>query len=183
MLSFRGTALIAFAGLVLSVPPALGQEAAETPEPPAADPADVGSIDAIIAAVYDAISGPAGPRDWQRFRSLFIPEARLIALGRNQEGQIVKRAMDVEAYVSGADRYFNQNGFFERELARRTEQFGSIVHAFSTYESRHNADDAEPFSRGINSFQLMNDGQRWWVVTIFWQAESPGLTIPEEYLK
>lgn len=183
MLSFRATALIAFAGLVLSAPPALGQEVAETPEPPAADPADVGSIDAIIAAVYDAISGPAGPRDWDRFRSLFIPEARLIALGRNQEGQISKRAMDVEGYVSGADRYFSQNGFFERELARRTEQFGSIVHAFSTYESRHNGDDAEPFSRGINSFQLMNDGQRWWVVTIFWQAESPGLTIPDEYLK
>jgi hypothetical protein len=183
MLDFKSTALIVFAGLVLSASPALGQEAAETPTPPAADPADVASIDAIMAAVYDAISGPAGPRDWDRFRSLFIPEARLISLGRNQEGQIRKRAMDVEAYISGADRYFSQNGFFERELARRTEQFGSIAHAFSTYESRHNADDAQPFSRGINSFQLMNDGERWWVVTIYWQAESPGLTIPDKYLR
>jgi hypothetical protein len=96
MLDVRSTALIAFASLVLSASSVLGQEAAETPAPPAADPADVASIDAILAAVYEAISGPAGPRDWDRFRSLFIPEARLIALGRSQEGQIVKRAMDVE---------------------------------------------------------------------------------------
>ena len=38
----------------------------------AARPADVASIDAIMRAVYEVISGPAGQkRDWNRMRSLF----------------------------------------------------------------------------------------------------------------
>jgi hypothetical protein len=52
---------------------------------------------------------------------------------------------------------------------------------FSTYESRHALADAKPFERGINSFQLLYDGQRWWVVTIYWQGERPGLPIPPQY--
>ena len=74
-------------------------------------------------------------------------------------------------------------GFFEREVARRTEQFGHILHAFSTYEARHKAEDAKPFLRGINSIQLMNDGKRWWIVTVFWEAESAQTPLPEKYLK
>ncbi|UCF21606.1 MAG: hypothetical protein JSU87_05065 [Gemmatimonadota bacterium] len=135
-----------------------------------------------MAAVYDAISGPAGPRDWDRFRSLFVPEGRLIAVGRNREGQVGKQVMEVEDYITRADPYFSENGFFEREIARTTEHFGHIAHAFSTYESRGSADDPEPFARGINSFQLLNDGERWWVVTIYWEAEAPDLLIPDKYL-
>jgi hypothetical protein len=71
--------------------------------------------------------------------------------------------MELEAYIQRAGSYFERNGFFERELARRTERFEYVAHAFSTYESLRNADDPEPFSRGINSFQLMNDGKRWWI--------------------
>jgi hypothetical protein len=58
------------------------------------------------------------------------------------------------------------------EIARRTERYGSVVHVFSTYESRRNADDAEPFMRGINSIQLLYEKGRWWVVTIFWQPNT-----------
>ena len=75
-----------------------------------------------------------------------------------------------------------KEGFFEKEVARVTEQFGQIVHAFSTYESRHAPDDAKPFARGINSIQLMNDGKRWWIVTIFWQGEDEKKPLPEKYL-
>ena len=67
-------------------------------------------------------------------------------------------------------------------MARRADGFGHIMHVFSTYESRHREDDPEPFARGINSIQLMNDGRRWWVVSIFWEAESPQAPIPREYL-
>ncbi len=174
-------ALFVALGIIAVAQPALAQEGAKT-EIPAAAPADVESIDAIMAAVYDAISGPAGPRDWERFRSLFIPEGRLIAVGRNREGQVGKQVMEVEDYISRADPYFRENGFFEREIARTTEQFGHIAHAFSTYESRNGVDDPEPFARGINSFQLMNDGERWWVVSIYWEAEAPDLLIPDKYL-
>ena len=44
-------------------------------------------------------------------------------------------------------------------------------------------DDAKPFARGINSFQLLNDGSRWWIVTIYWEAEDAGHQLPEKYLK
>lgn len=76
-----------------------------------------------------------------------------------------------------------QEGFFETEIARRTEEFGNIVHVWSTYEARHKADDSKPFMRGINSIQLINDGKRWWVMTIMWQAENPDSPLPEKYLK
>lgn len=67
-------------------------------------------------------------------------------------------------------------------MARRSERFGSIMHVFSTYASRHEAKDPEPFERGINSFQLFFDGTRWWIVTIYWEAESAGIKIPAEFL-
>ncbi len=155
----------------------------EKPAPPTANPADVASPDAILAALYDVISGPPGKRDWDRFRSLFAPGARLIPTRRDaQSGEIRTLVLDPEGYVSRSAPYLEQNGFFEKEVARRTERFGAILHAFSTYESRHKADDLAPFARGINSIQLYFDGKRWWVVTIFWQAESPEYPLPKEYL-
>lgn len=151
---------------------------------PEANPADVASIDAILAAVYDAISGPASKkRDWQRFRSLFTPDARVITVGPSATGGIQQRTRDVEEYIRTAAPYLEKNGFFEKEVSRKTETFAHISHVFSTYDSRNNAADAAPFARGINSFQLMNDGKRWWVVTIFWEAEGPTTPIPKEYLK
>ena len=151
---------------------------------PAANPADVGSIDAIIAAVYDVISGPAGKkRDWDRMRSLFMPGARLIPTGPRPNGGYGSRALTVEDYVTRGTPLFEKEGFFETESARRTESFGQIAHVFSTYESRHAPDDAKPFQRGINSIQLMNDGKRWWIVTIFWQGEDEKNPLPEKYLK
>jgi hypothetical protein len=158
-------------------------QTAETPTP-AANPADVGSIDAIIAAVYDVISGPAGKkRDWDRMRSLFMPGARLIPTGPRPSGGYGSRALTVEDYVTRGGPMLEKEGFFERESARKTEAFGQIAHVFSTYESRHAADDAKPFQRGINSIQLMNDGKRWWIVTIFWQGEDEKNPLPEKYLK
>ena len=153
-----------------------------------ANPADVASIDAIIAAAYDSISGPAGEkRDWKRVRSLFIPGARLVPTLKEPgatsfEGEIAPQMLDVEAFIARSAPYFEKDGFFEKEIARRTEQFGNIAHAWSTYESRHNADDSEPFMRGINSIQLFYDGSRWWIVTIYWQHESTEQPVPAKYL-
>ena len=158
---------------------------AQTPEAttPAANPADVASIDAIIAAVYDVISGPAGKkRDWDRMRSLFIPGARLIPTGPRPTGGYGARALTVEDYVTRGGPMLEKEGFFESESARRTESFGQIAHVFSTYESRH-APGEKPFQRGINSIQLVNDGTRWWIVTIFWQGEDEKNPLPEKYLK
>ena len=149
---------------------------------PAADPADVASQDAIIAAVYDVISGPAGQaRDWDRFRSLFLPEARLVAVRVSGEGDVSTVVMTPDEYAERSGAPLMANGFFEVEIHRTSEEYGHIAHLFSTYESRRSADDPEPFARGINSFQLMWDGERWWVLTIFWDSERAGQPIPAKY--
>jgi len=163
------------------------QAGVQTPTAPQVTPtakaADVASPDAILAATYDVISGPAGqPRDWERFRSLFLPGARLIPTGRNEKGSgFVAHTYTPEEYIARATPFFQKEGFFEKESSRRTERYGNLVQAFSTYESRHRPED-QPFARGINSFQLFFDGTRWWVVTIFWQAETPDTPIPNEFL-
>jgi hypothetical protein len=171
---------------------AQGQAQASTPPPtatpdkpavPAANPADVASPDAIMAATYDVISGPAGQkRDWDRMRSLFYPGARLIRTASKKEGGMSATSFSVQEYIDRASVYFEKNGFWEREIARRTEKWGNILQAFSTYESRHDAKDATPFVRGINSFQLFFDGTRWWVITIYWQEETPENPLPAEFL-
>ncbi|HYX29419.1 MAG TPA: hypothetical protein VE863_12715 [Pyrinomonadaceae bacterium] len=151
---------------------------------PTANPADVASMDSIIAAVYDVISGPAKtPRNWDRFRSLFVSGARLIPTRRAPTGEAASRVLTPDEYVQRSSPVLEQNGFFEREVSRRVEKFGNIAHIFSTYESRHAKEDEKPFARGINSFQLMNDGKRWWIVTIFWQAEDDKNPLPAEYLR
>lgn len=147
---------------------------------------DVSSIDAIIRTAYDVISGPAGrPRDWERERALFCPGARMIPTAMKAGDNVSEPApqfLDHKGYVARVEPFFAENGFHEKEIARRTEQFGQIAHVWSTYESRHAEDDPEPFMRGINSFQLFHDGDRWWIVNIYWQHESAAHPIPEKYL-
>src|SRR5690348_14667630 len=146
---------------------------------------DVRSIESILAATYDVISGPAGKkRDWDRFRSLFYPGARLIPTGkRPNETEIRARVLSPDDYVERSAPFLEKEGFFERGVSNKVDRYGNIAHVFSTYESRHNADEAQPFQRGINSFQLVNDGKRWWIMTIMWQAETPENPIPQEYLR
>ena len=150
---------------------------------------DVSSIDGIIGAAYDVISGMAGQkRDWDRERGLFAPGARLIptaaapgAAGNDDRGKPALQVLDVEGYIARVDSYFAEEGFYETEIARVTEQFGQIAHVWSTYESRHSPDDAQPFMRGINSFQLFHDGERWWIISVYWQHESTEHPLPAKY--
>ncbi|MGH7458210.1 MAG: hypothetical protein ACREKN_03885 [Longimicrobiaceae bacterium] len=148
-----------------------------------ADPGDVRSIDAIVAALYDVISGRVGePRDWNRFRSLFHPQARLIPTGRDEDGDWRLRAITPEEYIESSGPVLLELGFVERELARRTHLWGNLAQLFSSYEAFQRGGD-EPFMRGINAIQLWNDGTRWWVVSIMWQQESEEHPLTREYLR
>lgn len=146
-------------------------------------PEDVGSVEAIVSAVYASISAPKGvDRDWARLRSLMAPDARFMPTGQRADGSWARLVWDTETYIQQAGPGLVANGFFEREIARRVEQYGRVVHVFSTYESRHAPEDPEPFMRGINSFQLWHDGSRWWVVSILWEGERASNPIPARYL-
>jgi hypothetical protein len=151
---------------------------------PDANPDDVQSIDAIVTAAYDEISGPAGKkRNWDRERSLFIPGAHLVPTGRpGQNDDVAPQLLDMEGFIARVEPFFEKDGFYEKEIARRTERFGQIAHVWSTYESRHDPNDPAPFMRGINSIQLFYDGKRWWIVSIYWQQENVRAPIPEKYL-
>jgi hypothetical protein len=169
--------------------PALAQDADPTrsdttsPTLPDPNPDDVESIDAIIRAVYDVISGPADEeRDWDRFRSLFVPDARLIPTASTPDGEIIVRSMSPDDYAARAAVFFRQpGGFVEREIGRKVDLFGNIAHVFSAYESLR-SDEDQPFARGVNSFQLVNLGDRWAMVTVFWQQEGPENPIPDDLL-
>jgi hypothetical protein len=148
---------------------------------PSVRAADGDSVESAVRAVYEAISGPAGTRDWARFRALFVEGARLISMRVTAAGAS-PIVMTPEDYIQRAGANFEKNAFHESQLSQRMESFGAIAHVFSTYESRRAPGD-KPFARGINSFQLVKDGQTWKVMTILWDAEREGNPIPDKYLK
>lgn len=171
------------AAAMAAQPPAAVHAAPAQPAP--AKEADGASVDSVVAALYDVISGAAGaPRNWNRMRALFAPDARLSVIVPNREGGgFVLRAMTVEDYISRNMSAFNTSGFYEKEIARTTDAFGQLVHVFSTYELLRSPNDPKPFMRGINSIQLAHDGKRWWIANLVWRAEDAGLPLPERYLQ
>jgi hypothetical protein len=192
----RDALLVVSATLVLSFstraqtsparPPATQQQTPPqaVPNPPAsvptARPEDVKSIDSILAALYAVISGPAGDRDWERFRSLFLVQGRLTSSTLNADGSTRVHPMGVEDYAKGAGGYFAGHAFYESPIVNRVETFGNVSQVFSSYESRHAPGEA-PFARGINSIQLLNDGTRWWIVSILWDQERSDNPLPKEF--
>lgn len=170
-----------FSALLLALLCAVGAAplAAQVAAP--ARPADVGTIDSVITALYAVISGPVGaPRQWDRFHSLMHPQARLIPTGCDSTGACRLRIMTPAEYQQRADSLLVAVGFTELELKRTTERYGSVAHAFSSYKSFRRG-ETTPFARGINSIQLFWDGHRWWIMSIFWDAERPGNPLPAAY--
>ena len=194
---------IFFGGLVLNAgaqqsattpapapPPLVGTLAGHPDWPAAKNPSDVDTVDHLVASLYDVISGPAGKRDWDRFHSLFVPDGRIsVVLPESaatkdapaRKGDAVFLTPDM--YAQRDTPYFETHGFFERSIANRVEEFGNLVHVWSTYESRNAKDDSQPFTRGINSIQIVHAQGRFWIASVLFDDERPGLTLPEKYLK
>ena len=169
--------------ITLTLPPWLCVAAQSTPTATvAARPSDVASVDSIIAALYDANTIMVDQkRDVDRFRSLFVPGARLMPTVRGPNGSIL-RIQSVDDYVRQASSGPPRHGFSEREIARTSQAFGSIMQVFSTYETHRDSTDTHPV-HGINSIQLFNDGTRWWLVGVLWDIERPDNPIPPELLR
>jgi hypothetical protein len=145
-------------------------------------PEDVATVDGILRAFYDVISGPAGqPRQWARDRTLYIHDVRFVSLSTDSAKHVQADVMDHQTFVDRADPGVVRRGFFETEIHRTTERFGNVVHVFSTYEMRERA-EGPVFGRGINSIELFWDGARWWIAGAEWDDERPDNPIPTEYL-
>jgi hypothetical protein len=143
---------------------------------------DVSSIDGIMKAYYEVISGPAGQaRQWARDRTLYIQDIRFVAMSQDKEGQPRPQIASHQQFVDASNPMLVKEGFYETEIHRLTEKFGNIAHVFSTYESRQKA-DGPVIARGINSLELFWDGKRWWIASAIWDDERPANPIPAEYL-
>ncbi len=195
--SVAGMCLVTFVALAgFSEPPA-GQPQVLDEHPPAGHPVvlkpgddwpkakgeDVSSPEAIVAAYYASTSGDANKaRDWERFRSLFHPQARLIPARPTGDGGSGAFFLGVDDYIQQNQKYFEKIGFRDSEVARRVESFGNITQVWSTYESRKSSNPTVPYARGIASIQLLKDVDRWWIVNIFWDYERENNAIPQKYL-
>jgi len=160
-----------------------GMSQTDMSSPPPAAAADVRSMDAIVHAYYDVISGPAGDRDWNRFYSLFASGGRLIRTSRAAPDSTPRTAvMTPQEFAQKLGPYFAKHALNEKEISHSADTFGAITQRFSTYAVLDSAGDATPSARGIYSAQLFNDGKRWYIVTLYWDNEYPGNAIPSRYL-
>jgi len=144
---------------------------------------NVASVGAVVNTFYQEISGKKGEkRNWTLFKFLFHPNAKLITAGKNDEREFQVQFMGAGDYIKSSEKWMVSNGFIENEISRKSEIFGKMAHVFSTFEAFNTKADTKPIVRGIYSFQLLHDGDRWWIINLYWTNENWMYPIPDMYL-
>lgn len=147
-----------------------------------AGPEDWESPEAIVHALYETISADAGAkRDWDRYRALFLDGARLSMAIDSKVGSGIM-GMDSEELIAQTEGTYAATGFHETPLVTRVEQHGLLASVMSSFEIRLRRSDKEPLMRGLNHFQLLNDGERWWIVSNVGTVETPDSPLPDAML-
>jgi hypothetical protein len=170
-------------GMACSAGPSPAQEKTHVERPVIpARTEDVSTIEGIVKASYEAISGGVGaPRDWGRDRTLFDPQSRSVAVEVDPKtGAIATKANSEQDFADEADAWMVKNGFTERELRHVIKRYGNVATVLSSYEGKTAA--GKIVSRGVNIFQLYFDGKRWWILSMVWDEERPNNPIPQELL-
>jgi hypothetical protein len=143
---------------------------------------NVATLDGIMKAYYDVVTVKKGEKvRYERDSLLHVAGAQV---GWNQQGKDGKphlKMVSLKEYHRMSDEHLEKNGFYEIEISRKVENFGSIYHVFSTYETR-NTYDGPIIGRGINSIELFFDGTRFWIITWVFDDERKDNPIPSEYL-
>jgi len=135
-------------------------------------PEDVASPQAIIAAIYEILSARAGEeRDWDRWRSLHAPGARLMPIEKDESGVVRPRMFSPDEYIESRRSLLASGDFYEWETAREERRSGRMAHVWSSYDAARTP-MGSPIRRGVNSIQLWDDGSRWWVLSVTWDAEN-----------
>jgi hypothetical protein len=143
---------------------------------------DVGTIEGIVTASYETISGGVGgPRQWGRDRTLFDPNSRSVSVHVDAKtGAIKTTSMTEQDFADQSDASLVKDGFTERELKHIIKRFGNVATVLSSYEGT--VASGKVITRGVNIFQLYFDGKRWWILSMVWDEERPGNPIPKELL-
>lgn len=174
---------------IATTPPAVPATAAQAPvrpgsiaahpDWPKANPDDVKSPQAIIAALSESISGEAGkPRDWNRFRSLFVPDAgRMVITRVPKSGPSDVTVLSMEEYVARSTSNASPQSFFETPIAYDVQNFGRMTHVYESY-GLHHTRDGQPYARGVNSFELLSDGTRYYILQVYWDTERSDNPLP-----
>lgn len=149
---------------------------------PAADPADVGTIEDIVRVSYEVISGPPGtPRQWRRDSTLYAPGAMFHSLDEDERGSVSVTSMTPEEFRRRTDKGFVRNGLIEYEIGSQVERFGHVAQVRSVYAMRQ-TEQGPVIGRGVNYFQLYWDGTRWWIAGMVWDDERENNQIPRGWV-
>lgn len=149
---------------------------------------DVSSPEAIVAAAYEEVARRPGENyNWNREVSLYLPSTRMYPNTEQTDGEF--RPMSVEEFRTWAEEVNAEylaagnedKGFVEEQIHAVVHRYGDIAHVMSTYQKHFWGSD-EILGRGINSFQLVRQDGRWWIVSIAWDEETGAGPIPAEYL-
>ena len=130
---------------------------------------DEEAIRKVVRQIYEAISGPAGARNWALMARAFVPEGRMVVVHRDNEGGVQLQPLTVADYERTRAPYFNANAFYENETRSDITVEGNLAHAISHYESRRDPAEA-PFDSGVNFVQLVRTSDGWRVLSTMWEA-------------
>ena len=130
-----------------------------------------------------SISGPAGRRDWNRFRSLFLPQARFTEVSKGPDGSKFVLSWNVDEFIRDAGEVFAKDPFYEKGDGQSAAELTAISHKFSAATNRSAVPETSRSSAASNAFQVLNDGKRWWIVSIFWDTERPDNPLPAGFDK
>jgi len=137
----------------------------------------VRSIDGIVNEVLKLISGEKGvARNWDDFRNLFTPNAQFTVLNHGENGVNNYITYSLEEFVRIGKKFYENDGFIEYELKKTVNEYNGIAHVFQSYYAKELDNEEE----GINSFQLIFDGERWWITSLLWTSDRNGIKIPKE---
>lgn len=144
---------------------------------------DVGSIEAIVKADYECISGGIGvARQWARDFSLYDPYARSFVPSKDEKtGALVIWHPTQQEYADEADAHLVRVGFSEHEVAHKVYTYGNVATVFSSYEGTLES-TGKLYVRGVNIYQLYYVGNRWWISSVSWDAENDINSIPLELM-
>lgn len=134
-----------------------------------------------VEALYEVISGPVGePRDWDRFRAMFLDGAQMTVLAPMPgDGERVV-TLTVEEYVSRNGERLTEMGFTEAETRRQTHIYGGLATILSAYEATR-SDRGETFATGVNTIVLARQDGVWKVASLAWRSETPDWPIERAF--